>query len=592
VIVSALVRTPVAVGAMVLFAPIAVGQSCTTTRISVGPGGQEVAQGSQSFAITPDGRFVAYWSMADGITANDVNGRYDVFLYDRQLGTNALISVSSSGAQGNFDSYDPFVSADGRVVVFSSDADNLVLGDTNGQTDVFVRDVLTGQTTRVSVHSNGTEANHFSLAGGISADGRWISMRSEASNLVDGDTNGWHDCFVHDRLLAQTIRASVTSSGVEGNDGTATYCPISADGRWVTFDSSATNFVPGDTNGYDDIFVKDLLTGQLTRVNIGPGGVEADGASEVPVISGDGRYIAFTSSASNLVTGDNSNTHDAFVHDRVMSSTLLLSAGSSGQHGPGPCSVDSISPDGRFIAFSTGNALEPGDTNGKWDIYVRDLVASTVSRVNYSSTGQEAERNCFWGKISQDASVVSFSTEDATLVPGDTNFGNDVFVRDCPFPQGPSYASFCQGTAHDCPCSNGGDGVGGCENSRSTGGAELTAHGSASMSIDTLRLDAWRLPHGVPSLFVQSSATTPTAPYGDGILCIGGTLIRLGIRTSTDGAVEFGFGIAGDAPLSVLGNLPPAGGTRNYQVVYRNAETFCTSGTFNLTNAVAVSWSP
>jgi|GEM_PF-1585857 len=233
------------------------------------------------------------------------------------------VSVASGGTQGNGDSGCPSISADGRYVAFQSYASNLVPGDTNGTWDVFVHDRLTGQTTRVSVASDGTQGNGDSECPSISADGRYVAFASLASNLVPGDTNGTWDVFVHDRLTGQTTRVSVASGGAQGNSGS--WCPsISADGRYVAFQSYASNLVPGDTNGVLDVFVHDRLTGQTTRVSVASDGTQGDSYSFGSSISADGRYVAFSSLASNLVPGDTNDKPDIFVAAAVEPTAMRL----------------------------------------------------------------------------------------------------------------------------------------------------------------------------------------------------------------------------------------------------------------------------
>jgi len=233
------------------------------------------------------------------------------------------VSVASGGTQGNGDSGCPSISADGRYVAFQSYASNLVPGDTNEVGDVFVHDRLTGQTTRVSVASDGTEGNDYSRRPSISADGRYVAFASLASNLVPGDTNGTWDVFVHDRLTGQTTRVSVASGGAQGNSGS--WCPsISADGRYVAFQSYASNLVPGDTNGVLDVFVHDRLTGQTTRVSVASDGTQGDSYSFGSSISADGRYVAFSSLASNLVPGDTNDKPDIFVAAAVEPTAMRL----------------------------------------------------------------------------------------------------------------------------------------------------------------------------------------------------------------------------------------------------------------------------
>src|SRR5207249_1268748 len=212
----------------------------------------------------------------------------------------------------------PALSADGRFVAFGSDATNLVAGDTNGTTDVFVHDRQTGTTERVSVASGGgTQGNGksggFFAFPALSADGRFVAFQSDATNLVAGDTNGTTDVFVHDRQTATTERVSV--------NGFSAGPALSADGRFVAFHSTGSNLVAGDTNGATDVFVHDRQTGTTERVSGASDGTQGNDASAGPALSADGRLVAFHSSATNLVAGDANRAYDVFVHDRAVSTT-------------------------------------------------------------------------------------------------------------------------------------------------------------------------------------------------------------------------------------------------------------------------------
>ena len=188
-------------------------------------------------------------------------------------------------------------------------------GDTNEAGDVFVHDLTTGQTVRVSVDSAGTQGNDTSSNPSLSATGRVVAFQSFATNLVAGDTNEVSDVFVHDRRTGQTVRVSVDSAGIQGNS--SSFDPsISANGRWVAFQSFATNLVAGDTNGDRDIFVHDLTTGETTRVSVNSAGLQGNSESFFASISATGRVVAFTSEASNLVVEDTNGDSDVFVHYR------------------------------------------------------------------------------------------------------------------------------------------------------------------------------------------------------------------------------------------------------------------------------------
>ncbi|MEN6642914.1 MAG: Ig-like domain-containing protein [Armatimonadia bacterium] len=239
-----------------------------------------------------------------------------MFVHDRTTGTTTRVSVATGGAQGDDKSFDSSISANGRYVAFYSRARNLVAGDTNCYPDVFVHDCTTGSTTRVSVATGGAQANGDSDRPSISADGRYVAFVSEASNLVAGDTGDFQDVFLHDRTTGTTTRVSVATGGAQAN-GHNFDPSISADGRYVAFSSWGSNLVAGDTNERDDVFVHDRTTGTTTRVSVATGGAQGDSTSGYPSISANGRYVAFESEASNLVAGDTNGTYDVFIRDTL-----------------------------------------------------------------------------------------------------------------------------------------------------------------------------------------------------------------------------------------------------------------------------------
>ena len=235
-----------------------------------------------------------------------------------------------------------------------------------------------GSTERASVDSAGNQSVGPSLAGpfaappSISADGRFVAFAAWARNLAPGDTNGFGDVFVHDRGTGTTERLSADRTGTEAND-TIHQPAISGDGHVVAFVSAATNLVPGDTNGQADVFVHDRPSGTTERVSVNSDGAEGDGSSERPTLSADGRYVAFSSSATNLVPGDTNGQSDVFVHDRQTRLTERVSVDSAGTEGNGDSRGASLSADGRFVAFaSDANNLVPWDTNSVTDVFVRD----------------------------------------------------------------------------------------------------------------------------------------------------------------------------------------------------------------------------
>jgi Tol biopolymer transport system component len=406
-----------------------------TTRVSVATGGGQANFDSFDPSISADGRYVAFTSNATNLVSGDTNGDWDIFVHDRQTGQTTRVSVATGGGQANLASLDPSISADGRYVAFVSAATNLVSGDTNNFQDIFVHDRQTGQTTRVSVASDGTQANGHSYDPSISADGRYVAFASLASNLVSGDTNGAWDVFVHDRQTGETTRVSVASDGTQAIGFFFGSSPsISADGRYVAFDSWATNLVSGDTNDKPDVFVHDRQTGQTTRVSVSSDGTQANNGANYPSISADGRYVAFESSSTNLVSGDTNSVTDIFVHDRQTGQTTRVSVSSDGTQangGPGwSGKTSSISADGRYVAFhSYADNLVSGDTNSATDIFVHDRQTGVTTRVSIASDGTQANGFSSSPSISADGRYVAFMSGATNLVSGDTNNARDVFVH-------------------------------------------------------------------------------------------------------------------------------------------------------------------
>jgi Tol biopolymer transport system component len=422
-------RTASALFSALLLASVCLGQ--TTERVSVDSSGVQGNSWSSRASISADGRYVAFYSVADNLVPGDTNGVGDIFVHDRQTGVTERVNVDSAGVEGNGWSDMPSISADGRYVAFQSEASNLVPGDANGVEDVFVHNRQTGVTERVSVSSPGAEGDFNSFWPSISGDGRHVAFSSWASNLVPGDSNGVEDVFVHNRQTGVTERVSVSSSGSGGND-TSRRPSISSDGRYVAFSSLARNFVPGDSNGVEDVFVHNRQTGVTERVSVSSSGAEGDGKSYVPSISDDGRFVAFHSNADNLVPQDPNRYGEIFVHDRLNEVTGRVSVSSSGAGGTGSSgSRSSISENGRYVAFSSpGGNLVPGDMNNENDVFVHDLLDGVTERISVSSLSVEGNSDSWVPSISADGRYVAFTSEASNLVPGDSNGPSDVFVHD------------------------------------------------------------------------------------------------------------------------------------------------------------------
>jgi Tol biopolymer transport system component len=424
--------------AALAFGPLTAGAAAGTTElISIGLHGVSTSSGADQLALSADGRFVAFRSRASSLVVGDGPvSTSDLFLRDRQSGTTERVNVGPDAVQSKGDvGFEPALSADGRFVAFGSpDVSKLVAGDTNGQADIFVRDRQSATTERVNLGPGGAQANGYSSGAELSADGRFVAFVSEASNLVAGDTNGRYDIFVRDRQSGTTERVSVGPGGAQadGTLGGGSRPVISADGRFVAFYSDASNLVAGDTNGRNDVFVHDRQSRTTERVSIGPDGAQAIGDSYDPAISADGRFVAFRSWAYNLVDGDsNGLDFDVFVRDRQRATTERVSVGPDGSEAIGDSHQPALSADGRFVAFySNASNLVPGDTNLRTDIFVRDRQSGATERVSLGFDGAQANSSSYGPALSADGRVVAFRSEASNLVAGDINDYHDLFVRD------------------------------------------------------------------------------------------------------------------------------------------------------------------
>jgi Tol biopolymer transport system component len=324
-------------------------------------------------AISADGQLVAFSSSATNLVAGDNNGVGDVFVYDRARKEMSRVSVGAGGAEATGrDSFAPALSGDGRYVAFASDAANLVADDTNNATDVFIYDRQVKTTTRVSVGPGGVQADGGeSYAPALSADNTVVAFVSRATNLAPGATDGGDSVFVRDLKAGTTTRVG-GAGDPEGFEPAAT---LSADGRFVAYPSAAAGLVPGDTNNAVDVFVFDRQAGTTERVSVGPGGAQGDRPSTAPAISADGRFVAFQSAAANLIPTDTNHRTDVFIRDRRLGSTTRVSLGPSSVQGDQPSTGPQISANGRFVAFeSLATNLVPGDTNSAPDVFVHDLT--------------------------------------------------------------------------------------------------------------------------------------------------------------------------------------------------------------------------
>jgi Tol biopolymer transport system component len=578
-----------AAGFLLGFAPLAAGQS--TVAVSRAPGGELGNANSSMVRGSPELRYLVWHSRSSNLVAGDTNGVDDVFWTDLWAGTLVRASVDGAGQEGNGDSHGATVSADGRLVAFQSLASNLVPGDSNGVADIFVRDLAAGTTTCVSRGIGGVPADGPSRYPMLSRDGTAVVFESQATNLVPGDTNGRKDVFVRDLASGQTRRIDVGPGGqqADGDSGAPTFSP---DGTHVVFVSYATNLVANDTNGVLDVFVCDLATGALARASEDAAGTGGDADASDAYLSGDGRLAVFRSRASNLVPGDTNNVADVFLKDVQSGSIARVSMTSYGGQVRWDCYAPWITPDGRFVLFATiDGTVVPGDTNLCADVFVRDLAQGTLERASVGDLGQQGDAGSSYPIPSDDARRIVFTSPASNFVAGDSNGVQDVFVRDRLAP----FEPFCAGDgslATACPCANTGVAGHGCDNSLLAGGARLAASGSTLP--DGVRLvSSGELPSAL-SIFLQgNSIVAQGVVFGDGLRCVAGALKRLYVVHAVAGSASAPG--AGEAPIHLrsaqLGDPILPGGTRWYQVYYRDPDAgFCPGATFNVSNGLRVSW--
>lgn len=401
-----------------------------TGRVSVATNGTQGNGLSFGDALSDDGRFVAFTSQADNLLApgTDTNANQDAFVRDLATSTTTRVSVATGGGQASGSSGSPSLSDDARYVAFSSTAENLVAGDTNNRTDVFLHDRSTGTTTRISTSSSGTQGNNTSWRQMISGNGRFIVFDSSSTNLVTGDTNAANDVFVRDRITGVTERVSFLPSGLQFPCG-ASWGSISDDGRYVAFQASPCIF-PGMPVPGQNIFVRDRTLGTTTLVGHGSSS-EVPIDNQLPIINGNGNFVLFFTTDSTLVPGDTNNQYDAYVFDRTLGTYERVSVGSFGVQGNNFTGIGGdISDDGRLVVFSSNSTnLVPNDTNGVIDLFMHDRVSGITTRISTDPFFAQANAQSADPHLSGDGKYALFTSEATNIVGGDTNALADAFVQ-------------------------------------------------------------------------------------------------------------------------------------------------------------------
>lgn len=420
------------IGLTVIAPTYAAGPEAKTKRISITSGEQQRAGDAYIWkrSVSQNGRFVAFESDQKLVATDDSSTISDIYVRNRKTGKTQIVSVPSGTKEGGGSAFAPEISADGRFVVFEGGSETLVPFDSNNAVDVFVHDRKTGKTKRVSLSSSGTQADDGGFQPSISPNGRYVAFTSVSDDLVSGDSNGLTDIFVHDRETGKTRRVSVDSSGAESNGSSER--PSVADDGTVAFSSGADNLVGGDGNSLYDIFVHNLKTGETERVSVASGGAEGDSSSLSAAISRNGNVVAFKSAATTFVAGTSGVYEEIWVHFMSGGKTKLITKGMGGAPSDGSSSMHggALSYNGRYVAFTSyATNLVAGDTNGLSDMFWYDRKTGKMKRISVTFDGSQLDQGVLEGAVSGDGRYVAFDTAATNVLGNELGNDNTVFIR-------------------------------------------------------------------------------------------------------------------------------------------------------------------
>ncbi len=540
---------------------------CTTEHVNVS---SEEAPGTGAAgggAITSDGRFVVFNSSASDLVAGDTNGVSDVFVRDLWTGETILVSRNSSGEIGDNISTDACISSDGRYVTFLTAAHNFEPTPDGSHLQLYLRDLQLGLTVRVSENAAGELAAGPCSEGVVSDDGSIVCFVSEAPNLVPGDTNSVADVFVYDLVAAAPSRVSVSSAGEQATDECVSH-DMSENGRWIVFHSRSSNLDTDITNGFANIFLHDRLAKTMKRIGLNQGH-EGNGNSFDPAVSRDGGTVVFKTQATDLFEPDTNEGDDVLVWRKKFVGLQRASQNVGGEQANAGCDAPSISPDGHFVAYYSGATnLISGDVEGRRDVFVNDLRTGTIVRVTQNDLGEgaNADAPAAEAALSGGACVATFLSDASNLGSGDEFEGwQDLFARKCP----PPPARYCLSEVNS-----------------SGSAAQIDYAGSPSITGNDFTLVATGGPLSNFAILFAGPAQTLLF-FGDGYLCVsagGGVgLHRLGppILTDATGYIARRLDFL-DRPVWVL-----PGSVWNFQFWFRDPNGPGGSG-FNLSDALNV----
>jgi Tol biopolymer transport system component len=430
----AAVLTLALTAAMLSTPPSASAAPGDITLASTSDSGVKGNGGSIALSVSADGTRVAFISFAANLDPADTAPfGSDVYVKDLITGDITLASSSDTGLHANGESSGPSLSADGTTVAFTSFASNLDPADTDFESDTYVKDLATGDVTLVSASDSGVKGNGSS--GGdtaVSADGTKVAFMSGSTNLDPADTDTITDVYVKDLSTGDIALVSISGSAIKANGHSGTPS-ISADGTVVTFPSLATNLDPDDTDTFSDIYVKDLSSGELTLASTSDSGTKgnSDSSQNGSLLSADGSKVAFVSYATNLDPADSDGAGDVYVKDLTTGDIALASTSDTGVKSNSSSFLASLSPDGSRVAFpSFATNLDPADTDALDDIYVKDLATGDITLASTSASGRKGNGGSFRPTLSEDGSRVAFSSDSTNLSPFDTDRIIDVYLKE------------------------------------------------------------------------------------------------------------------------------------------------------------------
>jgi hypothetical protein len=372
-------------------------------------------------ALSEDGRYMAYWAPSFlSLDPADTNGVPDIYVMDRATLTHTLVSVNTAGVAGNNYSWSAqCISDNGLHAAFNSLATNLDTPDTNGFYDSFVRHLSTHVTIRASVTSTGGEPNDHVQTIAVSTDGRFVLFTTAATNMVPADTNGVSDVYLRDTVMNVTTLVSVSTAGVVGNQASHN-AQMTPDARFVVFLSASTNLVAGDTNATLDVFVRDTQANTTTRVSLTTAGTQSALGGSVADISADGRYVAFVSAGTEFSAGDTNGKTDVFLRDTMLNTTTRISKTSTDGQLDDYVASCFMSSDGQRIAYlSAATNIVPGDTSGSTlDVFAYDRVSDMVTRLSVGPAGQNFNQPISNYSMSGNGRYVAISTQSNNIFSG------------------------------------------------------------------------------------------------------------------------------------------------------------------------------